>query len=328
MTPPGWGVPALQSVLEPASPEADGIVWLWWLFFGLSVAVWVLVMGFVALALLRRGRRPEAPPLVEPGPERSFASVISAATLLTSAVLFGLLLSSVITGRRLHQLGHPSGQPALRIQVTGHRWWWEIQYPAQPVSDSVQSANELHVPVGRPVVLELSSHDVIHSLWLPDLQGKRDLIPGQPAELRFTARQAGTFRGQCAEYCGLQHAHMGLLLVAESPERFEAWLAAQRRPSSIPSDARTLHGREVFLSAQCPMCHGIRGTAASALTGPDLTHLMSRATLAAATLPNQPHSLTDWVSDPQRFKLGNFMPPNPLPPQELQDLVLYLTSLQ
>jgi cytochrome c oxidase subunit 2 len=328
MTPPGWGVPALQSVLEPASPEADGIRWLWWLFFWVSVAVWALVMTFVVIALLRRGRGNPEPVLAEPGPERGFVSVISAATLLTGTVLFGLLLSSVITGGTLHQLGHPAADQVLRIQITGHRWWWEIQYPAQPVSDSVQSANELHVPVGRPVLLELSSHDVIHSLWLPDLQGKRDLIPGQPTELRFTARQAGTFRGQCAEYCGLQHAHMALLLVAESPERFAAWLAAQRRPSAVPPDARALHGREVFLSAQCPMCHGIRGTAAAALMGPDLTHLMSRATLAAATLPNQPQTLADWVTDPQRSKLGNLMPPNPLPAQELQDLVLYLTSLK
>jgi cytochrome c oxidase subunit 2 len=328
MSPAHWGVPALHSVLAPASPEAESIQRLWWLFFWLSVAIWLLVVGFTALGLARRSRARGEAPLAEPGPERPFVRVTGAATLLTAVLLLGLLVASVSTGHTLHQLGSDPTGEALHIKITGQRWWWQIEYPAQPVSQSVTSANELHVPLGRPTVLELSSHDVIHSLWLPDLQGKRDLIPGQHTELRFTAQREGTFRGQCAEYCGLQHAHMGLLLVAESPEHFEAWLAGQRQSSVVPSEPRALRGREVFLSAQCPMCHGIRGTLAAASRGPDLTHLMSRATLAAATLPNRAQQLAEWVSDPQRAKLGSLMPPNPMPDEDLDALLAYLTSLK
>jgi cytochrome c oxidase subunit II len=328
MSVPGWGVPALQSVLEPASPEAEHIQRLWWLFCWLSVGIWLLVVCFAALALLRRSRAPRERPLAEPGWERALVRSTGAATVLTALLLVGLLIASVSTGQTLRQLGSDPGGAALHIKVTAQRWWWQIEYPAEPVSQSVESANELHVPVGRPVLLELSSHDVIHSLWLPDLQGKRDLIPGVQTQLRFTASREGTFRGQCAEYCGVQHAHMGLLLVAESPQRFAAWLSAQRQSSQPPADERAQHGRDVFLSAQCPMCHGIRGTPAAASRGPDLTHLMSRATLAAATLPNQRVQLADWISDPQRFKPGNLMPANPLPPADLEALVAYLGGLQ
>src|SRR4051812_17418225 len=206
MSPADWGVPVLQSVLAPASPEAQSIARLWWLFFWLSVAIWLLVVSFTALALARRSRTRAEAPLLEPGPERRLVRSTGAATLLTALLLVGLLVASVSTGQTLRQLGSDPGGAALHIKVTGQRWWWQIEYPAEPVSQSVESANELHVPVGRPVVLELTSHDVIHSLWLPDLQGKRDLIPGVQTQLRFTASREGTFRGQCAEYCGVQHA--------------------------------------------------------------------------------------------------------------------------
>lgn len=326
MTAPGWDVPALSSVLEPASREAECIVRLWWWFCGVSAAIWLAVMVFTILALARpnlvRSPRPQPEPGREPRLERSTL----AATSLTVAILFALLVSSVSTGRALH--ASDAEKAPLRIQVTGARWWWQVVYPANPPSQSVETANEIHVPVGTPIVLELQSHDVIHSLWLPELQGKRDLIPGRPAELRFTATRPGTFRGQCAEFCGLQHAHMGLLVIAESSPSFEVWKAAQLRPAEPPTSPDALRGEQVFLSGACPMCHGVRGTPAAASRGPDLTHLMSRSTLGAASLPNTRGHLAGWVLDPQTVKVGSLMPPNPVSAADLQVLLAYLTNLK
>jgi cytochrome c oxidase subunit 2 len=328
MSAPGWDTPPFSSVLEPASHEASRILGLWWVFCGVSTAIWLAVMALTLVAMLRRPKSPGTrEPQAEPGPEPRLQRSIAAATTLTVVVLFALLVASVGTGRALHASNAESGPP-LRIQVTGARWWWKVVYPADPSSQSVETANEIHVPVGRPVVLELASHDVIHSLWLPELQGKRDLIPGRPAELRFTATRPGTFRGQCAEFCGLQHAHMGLLLIAESPASFETWRVAQLRPAAPPVEPEAKRGEQVFLSAACPLCHGVRGTAAAASRGPDLTHLMSRSTLGAATLPNTRGHLAGWVLDPQTVKLGNLMPPNLVPAAELQPLLAYLTSLK
>jgi cytochrome c oxidase subunit 2 len=190
------------------------------------------------------------------------------------------------------------------------------------------TANEIHVPVGRPVSLELRAQDVIHSFWVPNLAGKKDLLPGYVQSAWFRADRAGTYRGQCAEFCGAQHAKMGLVVIADPPARYEAWASQSRKPASPPVDAVQRQGEVVFLSGSCAMCHTIAGTRAGSRTGPDLTHVGSRLTLAAGTLPNTPENLARWITDPQRVKPGTRMPATQLPPRDLAALVMYLEALK
>jgi cytochrome c oxidase subunit 2 len=192
----------------------------------------------------------------------------------------------------------------------------------------VITANEIHIPVGQPVEFQLKSRDVIHSFWVPTLHGKRDLIPRHVTTMTLQADRPGVYRGQCAEFCGYQHAHMAILVVAEPLEQFAAWLEHQRRPAAEPSDARQQRGQEVFLSAPCVMCHTIRGTLAGGRVAPDLTHIAGRHTLAAGTLPNTPGHLAGWIIDPQHIKPGNRMPAHSLNADDLQALLAYLGSLK
>jgi cytochrome c oxidase subunit 2 len=193
---------------------------------------------------------------------------------------------------------------------------------------NVTTANEIHVPVGRPVVFEVTSRDVIHSFWAPNLNGKKDLIPGYQRSLWFKADTPGVYRGQCAEFCGHQHAKMAFFIVAEPPAQFAAWLDAQRKPAPQPTDSVAHRGLQVFLASPCVMCHAIQGTSAGATFGPNLTHLASRRTIAAGTLPNTRGNLAGWIVDPQRIKPGANMPPNGLHPQDLQALLTYLQGLK
>jgi len=212
--------------------------------------------------------------------------------------------------------------------VIGHQWWWEVKYQDPIPGRIVTTANEIHVPAGRPVLLQLSSVDVIHSFWVPSLHGKRDLIPGHPSSLWIEADRPGTYRGFCAEFCGHQHAHMGLLVIADSPDRYAAWYAAQLETPPPPVDPLAQRGRQVVESAPCALCHTVQGSQASASLGPDLTHLGSRRTLAAATLPNTPENLGRWIVDPQTIKPGNPMPANRLSAEDLRAAVAYLESLR
>ena len=192
----------------------------------------------------------------------------------------------------------------------------------------VTTANEIHVPVGRPVQFELHSTDVIHSFWAPNFNGKKDLIPGHPTTLLITASRAGTFRGQCAEYCGAQHAHMRFVMVAEPVAAFDGWLAAQRQPSAAPGTEEEKKGLQVFTSSSCVLCHTIQGTSARGTVGPNLTHIASRPRLAAGTLPNNEGHLGGWILDPQQIKPGAHMPQNNLSPADLKALLSYLETLK
>lgn len=322
----GGQLPALQSALDVASAEAGHLRDLWWLFFWVTASVLVLVLAATAMAVFHR-RRPlpvAARPVADAGQEPVLRRNVGIATGITLLILIGLLVASVRTG---HALATTPVDP-LKIRVYGQRWWWQIEYVDPVPSKLLTTANELHVPVGRDVLLELTSRDVIHSLWIPGLQGKRDLIPGRVTTLHFKAERAGVFRGQCAEFCGLQHAHMGLVVVAESEQRFGDWLERSRANAQEPREAEQEHGRQVFLSSTCPMCHTIEGTAARARVGPDLTHVGGRSTIAAATLPSEPERIRAWVRDPQGFKPGTRMPAHPLPEADLEALVTYLTSLK
>src|SRR5581483_789696 len=217
---------------------------------------------------------------------------------------------------------------ALTIRVTGRQWWWQLDYLDPDANRQFTTANELHLPLGRTVHLELVSDDVIHSFWVPNLAGKRDLIPGRINELELTPRRIGTFRGTCAEFCGLEHAKMAILVKVEDEKSFAAWRERQLSAAAEPRDARSERGRQYFLSTTCAMCHTIRGTTAASRAGPDLTHLAARTTLAAGTLPLNAGSLGAWLADPQRQKPGCNMPAIDIEPEDLDALVGYLMSLE
>jgi cytochrome c oxidase subunit II len=317
------GLDVKQSVLSPAGIQASSIHTLWTVMLWVCCAVFVAVMAALLFSLLRgvRNRSKDESALSS---ERTLTQGVGAAVGVTVVILIFLLIASVWTGRTVGSLQASS---AVTIAITGHQWWWEIQYEDVVPSRRVMTANELHIPINRAVVLKVTSRDVIHSFWVPNLQGKRDLIPGYTTAIWLRADRAGLFRGQCAEFCGIQHAHMALDVVAESDRDFEGWLDAMRQPGSDPP-ASTRRGRDIFMQSRCAGCHAIRGTEAASQIAPDITHIATRSTLGAGTLPNTRENLAAWIQDPQRVKPGNQMPANPLAPDDVQALVAYLETLR
>jgi cytochrome c oxidase subunit 2 len=317
----------LQEILAAAGPQAAHIEALWWITLVICTAVFVAVLLALAWALARARRGdPATPPdlssLVRP--ERGAAIVVAVAVGICAALLIYLTLASYITDRRLASLG----APAVRIELTAHRWWWEVRYLDADPSRIITTANEIHIPVGKPVLVTLKADDVIHSFWVPNLAGKKDLIPGRDASITLQADVPGTYRGQCAEFCGVQHAKMALLVFADPPEQFEAWAATERKSALEPASEEERRGREIFVSGRCAMCHAIQGTSASARKAPDLTHFASRETLGAGTVPNSIGHLAGWILDPHSIKPGVNMPANPLDPDELHALLAYLEGLR
>jgi cytochrome c oxidase subunit 2 len=236
-----------------------------------------------------------------------------------------LLASVVWTMRVLADVTSPSTRPALTIEVTGRQWWWQVRYLSDDPARVFFTANEIHIPTGVPVKFRLIGGDVIHSFWVPALSGKTDTIPGQTNESWLEASKPGTYKGQCTEYCGVEHAHMGLLVIAQAPAQFRAWYAHQLQ-SPAPVAGEQLAGQEDF-NMHCGSCHAIRGTDAAGVLGPDLSHLMTRKTIAAATLANTPENLTRWISDPQGVKPGALMQRPELSGAELADIRSYLDTL-
>jgi len=315
-----------QSVLSPAGIQAASIHALWLLMLWVCGAVFVVVMAALLLSIVRGiNNNNRSKQDAELPSERVLASGVGASVGLTVLTLILLLVASIVTGRTV---GSPlAGSSAVTIAITGPQWWWEIQYEDAVPSRRVVTANELHIPINRPVVLKVTSRDVIHSFWVPNLQGKRDLIPGYTTAIWLQADRTGFFRGQCAEFCGMQHAHMAFDVIADSDRDFEGWLEAMRQPGRDPSPA-TRRGRDIFMQSRCAGCHAIRGTEAAGQIAPDLTHIATRSTLGAGTLPNTPENLAAWIQDPQRMKPGNQMPANPLPEEDVQALVAYLETLR
>jgi cytochrome c oxidase subunit II len=313
-----------QSVLSPAGIQASSIHALWSLMLWVSVTVFVAVLAALAIALVRSSGNRSKDDSSFPS-ETALSRGVGTAVGVTVAILIALLTVSIWTGRAVGSLQASS---AVTIAITGHQWWWEIQYEDAVPSRRVVTSNELHIPTNRPVVLKVTSRDVIHSFWVPNLQGKRDLIPGYTTALWLQADRSGIFRGQCAEFCGMQHAHMALDVVAESDREFEGWLDAMRQPGRDPLESTPRRGHDVFMQARCAGCHAVRGTDAAGQIAPDLTHIATRSTLGSGTLPNTPENLAAWIRDPQRVKPGNQMPPNPLAADDLQALVAYLETLR
>jgi len=262
-----------------------------------TTVVFVATMVFVFLALARGARRArDGSPRSS---ERTLTRWVSGATTITVAILIGLLIASVSTGR---SIGSVQASNAVTIEVIGHQWWWEVIYDDAVPSQRVQTANEIHIPTHRPVVLKVTSRDVIHSFWAPNLHGKRDLIPGYTTAIWLDADQPGIFRGQCAEFCGLQHAHMAFDVVAEPQADFDLWLEGMRQPARPPQSDAERHGRDVFMNNRCGTCHTVQGTGAHGQVAPDLTHIGSRSTIGAGTLPNTREHRQAWVRDPQASK--------------------------
>lgn len=316
---------SIQSVLSPAGAHASSIHRLWLLMLWTTSAVFITVLVFVAVAVLRGVRHAAAGEHNTTVSDRSLSRTVAGATALTVAILLVLLVASVWTGRSVASL---RAESAVSIAVTGHQWWWEFEYEDAVPSRRVRTANELHLPTRRPIVLKVTSRDVIHSFWLPNLQGKRDLIPGYTTALWMDVDRPGVFRGQCAEFCGLQHAHMAFTVVAEPESDFDRWLDTMRRPAPEPSGAIERRGREVFMASRCAGCHTVRGTEANGQVAPDLTHIATRSTLGAGTLPNTREHLEQWLRDPQEKKPGNQMPPHPLTADDMQSLVAWLETLR
>jgi cytochrome c oxidase subunit 2 len=324
----GAAVAAPQDALHTAGPQADHIGSLWNFTLALCTVVFVLVLGASLYALWRA---PKGTPSAAPDtsslaqPERRIHRNIIWAVAVSTVGLLALLGADVFTSRAIAQMPL---KDAVNIQLVGHQWWWEAHYKDDDPSREFTTANELHIPVGRPVVITLVSNDVIHSLWVPNLHGKKDLIPGRTAILRLRADKPGVYRGQCAEFCGLEHAMMALQVSAEPPAQYEAWAAGQRQPAPAPATEQQQRGQQVFLGTTCVMCHTIAGTTAQARLGPDLSHLASRRTIAAGMLPNNRGHLAGWIADPQSLKPGVNMPANALPADDLQALLAYLETLK
>jgi cytochrome c oxidase subunit 2 len=315
-----------HSVLVPVSPQGHQIEWLYWFIFWICLAVFLLVMAALARGAARTYTPSHTPlPIFEDEEgDRSATWAISAAVAVTTIILFTVLCLSVLTSRKVDAV---QAQNGVTIQVIGHQWWWEVIYPNDEADLTLTTANEIHVPLGETIAILTNSADVIHSFWAPSVTGKRDLLPGYSSAFTFEIDKAGTYPGECAEFCGMQHAHMGFAIVAEPAEQFAAWEKQQLRAAGDPANAEQARGRDVFLSHPCVLCHTIRGTSAGSRVGPDLTHIASRNMIAAETLPNNAGNLAGWILDPQQIKPGNHMAPSALAPDDLDALIAYLGSL-
>lgn len=318
------------SMLDPAADQASEVARLWWFFFTVCTAVFLAVIAVAGLSVWRaRVHQTATPPspALAAGPRQDHGLVVSVGTAMaiTVILLFTLLLRDFFTDRALRP---PDAPDALTIKLTGHQWWWDVEYEDPAPHQVFNTANELHIPAGRHVQLQLQSTDVIHSFWVPSLSGKKDLVPGHPTAMWLKADRPGVYYGQCAEFCGYQHANMKLIVFVDTPEAFAAWQAAQRSPAPEPTTERQRHGRDIFLTRTCVMCHTLPGTTARSRVGPTLGGLASRRTLGAGELANTRDHLRNWIVDPQALKPGVRMPQNNLPSEDIEALLDYLETLK
>jgi cytochrome c oxidase subunit II len=312
-----------MSAIDPAGPYAERVAGFFWYMLIVSAVIYLIVVAVLLMAVLRR-REGLRGPATEARLERRATMSVAVAVGVTVVVLLVTLGLDFGVGRAI---ASPGASP-LTIEITGHQWWWEVSYEDSIPQRRVTTANEIYLPVGRRVKLVMTSDDVIHSFWVPSLMGKRDLVPGYRTETWIQADRAGVYRGQCAEFCGHQHAKMAMTVVAVSEAEFAAWATAQRQPAAAPTDSLALAGLQFFIRGPCAICHNITGTLASGQVAPDLTHLASRLTIAAGTLPNTRGHLAGWIVDPQGIKPGVRMPSNQLTPHQLRALLAYLETLR
>jgi cytochrome c oxidase subunit 2 len=346
-----------MSYLRTFGPRADPATTLMWGLVALSLAVVAIITLLVVLGVLVRRRRGAVEALASLPAERGSGGLawFYVGMPLTVIALVGALAWTIAV---LAAIDSPPVKPRLTLEVTGHQWWWEVRYLSPDPSQTFVTANEIHIPTGQPIQVELVSADVIHSFWAPALTGKTDAVPGQTNLAWLQADRPGVYHGQCAEFCGVQHAHMGLDVVAQAPAAFEAWRRSQLQPAAAPVTAEALAGERAFV-AHCGACHAVQGTDAKGQTsadfigpvtaaslaaeaaagptrrsstggvvGPDLTHLMSRSSLAAGTVPNTVGGLSGWIANPQALKPGAQMPATYLSGPQLSSVVSYLETLR
>ena len=305
------------SVLKPVTKEASDILSSFYIVLGVAAFIFVIVAGLVVYASIRFRRRKGREP-------KQFSENVRLEVLWISIPLL-IVTGLFILAVRIMLLVNPpvlGNKPDLT--VVAHQWWWELHYP----QSGVTAANEIHLPVGKHLLLRFESADVIHGFWVPSFGQKIDVIPGHPNYLWQTITRPGLYLGACNSFCGMGHAHMGIRVFAQSPEDFSAWLAHQRQPASPPSAVEAAKGAEVFREKNCVNCHSIAGLMTRGRVAPDLTHVGSRTTLAAGTLPNTPENLAKWLKDPQSVKMGVLMPDIGLNTDQIKDLTAYLEGLK
>ena len=310
------GCGGASSIVDPKGSEASRIAGVWWLMFGLAAGVYVVVAGFIIHAATRGRRKNGRESRLDENRMIWLGGVVG-----PLVILLVLAVVTVDTTRALRR----ASPDELHIQLDGRLWWWSVRYPATGVT----TANELHLPVGQPVDLALRSDNVIHSFWVPELAGKEDVVPGQTNHLRFTADRTGDYLGVCAEFCGLQHGHMGFEVIVQTPGEFGRWMARHSTPQLEPASQEAATGQLVFQRMACAGCHTIAGTAATGTVGPDLSDVGSRHRLGAGTVQNTPANLRDWIRDAPSLKPGIVMPSfRSLSDQDLAALTAYLESLK
>jgi cytochrome c oxidase subunit 2 len=310
-----------QSALHAAEGSSAAVLdQLGTILYAGAGTIFIVVIGLVVFAVLSRAREVRA--------ERW---VIGGGLVFPAVVLSVLLVYSLTTTKSVLAIG-ARGEDAdepIRVHVIGKQWWWDVRYEVPGAQETVVLANELHVPVGRAVEILLHSTDVIHSFWAPSLAGKVDMIPGRTTRVVIRTDEEGVFRGQCAEYCGGQHALMAFYVIAEPEDRFQEWLGLQARPATAPTDPFLREGYDAFFRGDCQECHAVRGTEATGESGPDLTHVGGRRSLAAGVLDNHIGTMAGWIAGSQEAKPGNLMPSmNVYTGRELRALSAWLGSLE
>lgn len=304
-----------QSALHPAGPVAQTLTDVGWVLFAGGGLVFLAVMALLALSL--RARKGQVHPALW---------IVGGGVVFPLAVLVSLY---AYAGRNTPAWKPVAPADALLVTVTGRMWWWDVRIRDPRTGLDVVTANEIRIPVGRPVHVAVASADVIHSFWVPSLAGKMDMVPGRLQHILFSASKPGVYRGQCAEYCGEQHARMAMHVVALPEAAFAAWLAAQALPAAAPSTAQLTQGRDAFLAHRCNACHTVRGTSEEGRLGPDLTHAGGRLQLGAGTLANSPEAMARWIAHVQELKPGARMPSSgDIDPATLQAIAAWLSSLQ
>lgn len=317
------GASNVTNIFKPDGTPARGIFDYTMLVLAICAVIFIIVAGFLTYTVARFRRRPgddgHEPPQVYGSNQIELAW-----TVIPILIVFVL---SLVTARTIAEIQDATPPPkALQVTVVGHQWWWELRYPEL----GIVTANELHVPVSdaaqpRPTFLKLESADVAHSFWVPQLAGKTDVIPNRDNQMWIDPMTPGTYLGNCAEYCGTQHAQMRIRVIVHLPGEFEKWAAAQQRNAA--NDVQVKTGHDIFFSTSCVNCHTIKGTEANGKFGPDLTHLMNRETLGSGAALNTPETMRAWVRNPQRVKEGCYMPDMQLTDEEMDQIVRYLLTL-
>jgi cytochrome c oxidase subunit 2 len=322
------GIPALavaeppMSYLHTYGPAGDPSNQLGWGLGIISIIVMAVILVLLLGAVLRHRPRPANPRTLAVREDSGGLGWLYIGVGVSTLVLIGCAIWTMFT---LAAVAMPA-KTSLTLQVTGSHWWWSLRYLNPDPARIFTTANEIHIPVGQPVRVELVSPDVIHSFWIPQLTGKMDVIPGQTNVTWLQADKPGVFRGQCTEYCGVQHAHMAMYVIADSAADYRDWTRGQLAAAAAPTSDAARQGEQAFV-AHCAVCHTVRGTPAGGIVGPDLTHLMSRHTIAAGLLPNTPGNLAAWISDSQALKPGSRMPALQLSARDLSSVMTYLQTL-